>query len=157
MWICTIDQCHGFLNANSTVNPEDEEPAYETTVLCSHSMSFKASEIMLWRTYKHCWTTPQAYFIAHAWTLPYAELPSNRQKRGAIYEVEKPSSTSPLSSATTINNSNENCTQVIRHCYLTVSLQLRELESCIYATSLHVLMKFWLQYCCSYTDTVTRF
>ena len=76
----------------------------------------------------------------------------NKNEKENSYKVEKLSSTSPLSSATTVNQNNKQQRKLYSSypsLLLTASLQLRELESCM-PTSL--LLKFWLQYCCSYTE-----
>ena len=63
---------------------------------------------------------PLIFIIAHAWTTPYAELPSNEWKqllrsRETVFYIAFVVCCRRL---TTTTNSSENCIQVIRHFYL---------------------------------------
>ena len=64
------------------------------------------------------------------------------------YEVEKLSSTSPLSSATAVNQNNKQQRKLYSS-YLLLLLTTKRTRV-MYATSL--LIRFWLQYCYSYTE-----
>ena len=96
--------------------------------------------------------TPCMIIITHAWTVPYAELPSNEQKREWNQLRSRESIFYIIAFVvhycrlTTITNSSEKCIQVIHHCYLEPHYNLLWV---MYAT-----VKFWLQYCYSYTELI---
>ena len=76
--------------------------------------------------------------IAHVWTTPYMELPSNGRK----WELRS------LSSATAVNKQQwELCKLSV---IATYSLLTTKRTQVLYATSL--LIRFWLQCCYSYTE-----
>ena len=69
------------------------------------------------------------------------------------YEVEELSSTSPLSSATAVNQNNKQQWKLYFDLFViaTYSLFTTKRTQVMYATIL--LIKFWLQYCYSYTES----